>query len=118
MWTITHVRSTLLLYFLMGSLSVFLELCAVQVIVSFSESVPVRIRSGTVAIIYAFAISIFGGSTQFLIAWLIRETGSPLAPGWFWTAAALAFVMAGFALPESAPIKQRARSLVTAAAPA
>ena len=106
-WTITHVRSTLLLYVLMGWLSIVLELCAVQVIVSFTESVPARIRSGTVAIIYAFAISIFGGSTQFLITWLIRETGSPLAPGWFWTAAALVFVIAAFALAESAPAKLR-----------
>ncbi|HEX3429688.1 MAG TPA: MFS transporter [Rhizomicrobium sp.] len=80
-WTITHVNSTLLLYVLLGSLSVIFELCSVQVIVSFTESVPARIRSGTVAIIYAFSISIFGGSTQFLITWLIRETGSPLAPG-------------------------------------
>jgi MFS family permease len=108
-WTITHVNSTLLLYVLMGSLSIIFELCSVQVIVSFTESVPARIRSGTVAIIYAFAISIFGGSTQFLITWLIRVTGSPLAPGWFWTAAAFVFVMTAIALSESAPVKLRMR---------
>jgi MFS family permease len=106
-WMITHVNSTLLLYVLMGTLSVIFEICSVQVIVSFTESVPVRIRSGTVAIIYAFAISIFGGSTQFLITWLIRVTGSPLAPGWFWSAAALVFVLAATAFSESAPVKLR-----------
>jgi MFS family permease len=110
-WAITHVHSTLLLYVLMGALSVIFELCAVQVIVSFTESVPARIRSGAVAIVYAFAISIFGGSTQFLITWLIRVTGSPLAPGWFWSAAALVFVLAAMALSESAPVKLRARRL-------
>jgi len=110
-WAITHVNSTLLLYVLMGTLSVIFELCAVQVIVSFTESVPARIRSGAVAIVYAFAISIFGGSTQFLITWLIKVTGSPLAPGWFWSAAALVFVLAALALSESAPVKLRARLL-------
>ena len=117
-WTITHVNSTLLLYVLMGGLSVIFELCSVQVMVSFTESVPERIRSGTVAIIYAFAISIFGGSTQFLITWLIRQTGSPLAPGWFWTVAALVFVTAALALSESAPVKLRTRLLDVEPAPA
>jgi MFS family permease len=117
-WTVTHINSTLLLYVLAGGLSIIFELCAVQVLVSFTESVPARIRSGTVAIIYAFAISIFGGSTQFLITWLIRITGSPMAPGWFWTAAAFVFVMAAMALSESAPVKLRARPGNVATAPA
>jgi MHS family citrate/tricarballylate:H+ symporter-like MFS transporter len=117
-WTITHINSTLVLYVLAGGLSIIFELCAVQVLVSFTESVPARIRSGTVAIIYAFAISIFGGSTQFLITWLIRVTGSPMAPGWFWTAAALVFVIAAMALSESAPVKLRNRLPATGAAPA
>ena len=106
-WTITHVNSTMLLYVLMGALSIIFELGTVQILVSFTESVPARIRSGTVSIIYAFAISIFGGSTQFLITWLIRVTGSPLAPGWFWTGAAFVFVMGAMALSESAPVKLR-----------
>jgi len=117
-WMITHIKSTLLLYVLMGGLSVIFELCSVQVIVAFTESVPERIRSGTVAIIYAFAISIFGGSTQFLITWLIRVTGSPLAPGWFWAAAALIFVMTALGLSESAPVKLRTRLLDVEAVPA
>lgn len=117
-WTITHVTSTLLLYALMGALSVIFELCSVQVIVSFTESVPARIRAGTVAIIYAFAISIFGGSTQFFITWLIKATGSPLAPGWFWTAAAFVFVVVALSLPESAPVKLHTSLLDAEPAPA
>lgn len=117
-WTITRVHSTLLLYVLLGTLSVIFELCSVQVLVSFTESVPARIRAGTVAIIYAFSISIFGGSTQFLVAWLIRETGSPLAPGWFWTAAALVFVIAAAGLSESAPVRLRTRRAGALPAPA
>jgi hypothetical protein len=102
----------------MGGLSVIFELSSVQVIVAFTESVPARIRSGTVAITYAFAISIFGGSTQFLITWLIRVTGSPLAPGWFWTVAAFVFVAAALALSESAPVKLRTRLVDAEPAPA
>ena len=37
--------------------------------------------------IYAVAISIFGGSTQFVITALIKWTGNPLAPAWYWSVA-------------------------------
>jgi hypothetical protein len=75
------------------------------VIVALTEALPMRIRSGAVATIYAFAISIFGGSTQFIVAWLIRVTGNPLAPGWYWTGAAAVGLAVMAFLPESAPIK-------------
>jgi hypothetical protein len=40
-------------------------------------------RSGGLAMIYAVAISVFGGSTQFVVAWLTQLTGDPLAPAWY-----------------------------------
>ena len=42
-------------------------LSATPVIITITETLPASIRSGAVAMIYALAISIFGGSTQFTI---------------------------------------------------
>ena len=70
---------------------------------------PVAIRSGSVAIIYAFSIALFGGTTQFTITWLIKVTGNPLAPAWYWTAAAIVGIAAMSATHESAPRKIAAR---------
>ena len=80
---------------------------SVPVIVTITESLPARIRSGAVATIYAFAISIFGGSTQFVIKWLIDRTRNPLAPAYYWTGAAFIGLIAMILVTESAPIKQR-----------
>ena len=51
-----------------------------------TESLPRAVRSGALAILYAVAIAVFGGSTQFIIQWLIHATASPLAPAWYVTA--------------------------------
>ena len=67
-----------------------------------SSAVPARIRSGAVATIYAFAISIFGGSTQFVIKLLIDRTGDPLAPAYYWTGAAIVGLIAMALVRESA----------------
>jgi hypothetical protein len=68
-----------------------------------TEALPARIRAGTVAVVYALAISVFGGSTQFVITWLIGATGNPLAPGWYMLGAAVVGLGAVVCLRESAP---------------
>ena len=97
-----------------GKASLFLVGCGLRlsigialsaVLVHITEDFPARIRSGALAIVYALAISIFGGSTQFVVAWLTGVTGSPLAPAWYMAAAAvLGFVALCFAR-ETAPLR-------------
>jgi hypothetical protein len=72
-----------------------------------TESLPARIRSGALGLIYAFAISIFGGSTQYVVAWLTHATGNPLAPAWYMTGAVAMGVIGILLLPETAPAKMR-----------
>jgi hypothetical protein len=78
---------------------------APAVIVSITESLPARISSGTLAIVYAFAISVFGGSTQFSIQWLIETTGNPIAPAYYMMAAVMIGLVAMTFMRESAPAK-------------
>jgi MHS family citrate/tricarballylate:H+ symporter-like MFS transporter len=78
------------------------------VIVALTEALPKTIRSGVVATTYAFAISVFGGSTQFVITWLIQRTGNPLAPAWYWMGALLLGITAASLMPETAPRKANA----------
>ncbi len=51
------------------------------ILISITESIPRHIRSGMVATIYALSISVFGGSTQFIITWLIHADGQPAGAG-------------------------------------
>jgi MFS family permease len=106
-WVINHVRSIAALYGAEAVMGTFAAISAVPVIVAITETLPAHIRSGAVATIYAFAISIFGGSTQFVIKLLIERTGNPLAPAYYWTGAAIVGLVAMFLVTESAPVRQR-----------
>ncbi len=70
---------------------------------SVTENMPHALRAGAVAILYALAISVFGGTAQFIVTWLIDTTGSPIMPAWY-VAGALVLGLAGMiGMPESAP---------------
>jgi hypothetical protein len=74
--------------------------------VAITESLPKRVRSGAFALIYALAIAVFGGSTQFLLALIIHTTGNPLAPAWYMLGAVSVGLIAMAGLPETAPARK------------
>jgi len=106
-WFIVHHPAAWALYSVMGAIAFLFAFASPPIIIALTESLPMRIRSGAVATVYAFAISIFGGSTQFVITWLIRVTGNPLAPAYYWTGAAMIGLTVMAFLPESAPLRRR-----------
>jgi MHS family proline/betaine transporter-like MFS transporter len=67
--------------------------------VCLAEGFPRARRSTSYALTYTIAVSVFGGSAQFCIAWLIKSTGSPMVPGWWLLGATAAGVLAGLAMP-------------------
>ncbi|AXV83442.1 MFS transporter [Ralstonia solanacearum] len=47
------------------------------------ESFPKAIRASFMSSAYAIAVSLFGGTAQLVAGWLIRVTGSVMAPAWY-----------------------------------
>jgi MFS family permease len=74
---------------------------------SLTEALPKQSRSGAFGIVYALAISIFGGSTQPIETWLSHKTGNLLVPAWYLTAAMIVGVVAAALMRETAPAKVR-----------
>jgi MFS family permease len=107
-WIINRYPSAMIVYFMMGLIAILFGIAIPPIIVALTEALPKTIRSGVVATAYAFAISVFGGSTQFVITWLIRRTGDPLAPAWYWMGAILLGLIAASLMPETAPVKLNA----------
>ncbi len=105
-WVIGHSRGVGALYGAEAVMSILAAISSVPVIVTITETLPAHVRSGVVATVYAFAISIFGGSTQFVIKLLIERTGNPLAPAFYWTGAAILGLIAMCLVHESAPSRQ------------
>jgi MFS family permease len=106
-----HLRTGAALYTACAVLGSISTLSSATIIVAITESLPQRVRSAGIALIYALAISVFGGSAQFLVAWLIRATGNPLAPAWYMFFGVMIGLVALSQLPETAPVK-RVRALL------
>ncbi len=68
-------------------------------------------RSSGLSILYALGTTIFGGTTQFVVAWLIDRTGSPMVPAWYMLAATIAAI-AGVALlkPHPEAVREQTRT--------
>ncbi|MEO5707679.1 MAG: MFS transporter [Alteraurantiacibacter sp.] len=69
------------------------------------ESLPKAGRSRGFALIYSIPVTVFGGTTQLVVTWLINFSGSDMMVAWYPVAGlALAFI-ATMLLRESAPRK-------------
>jgi MFS family permease len=82
------------------------------------ESLPKSIRATSFATVYSLAISSLGGSTQFVVTWLIHVTGSAMAPAFYTIVAALFGQVALMLIPESAPARLRSPLVIVTAAAA
>ncbi len=82
-------------------LATLLALGTPSVLVNLSEGLPPASRSGGIAIVYALAISIFGGSAQFVVAWLTGAMHSALAPGFYMSGVLVIGMIARWCLPSA-----------------
>jgi MFS family permease len=99
-------RSGVALYGLTALLTIFVAASSGANLPAIAESVPPALRSGVLSTVYAVAIAVFGGTAQLAEAGLVKQSGSPLAPGWYLTLAAVMGIVAIWLMPETAPIKQ------------
>jgi MFS family permease len=65
-----------------------------------AEQFPTGVRTTGLAIAYNFAVMLFGGFAQFIVTWLIRETGSPIAPAYYVMFGAVIGFVASYFLTE------------------
>lgn len=109
-WLISTYRTTLVFYAAIAWVTIIQALSTTPVVTVLTETLPKRVRSGVVSTVYAFAISIFGGSTQFMLTWLLGATKNPLVPAYYWTGALVIGLTAMALVKESAPVRLRATS--------
>ena len=70
-------------------------------LVAIPELLPRGIRATGLSIAYAVGVALFGGTTQFVVTWLIGATGNPAAPAWYVAGTSIVTAIAMMALPES-----------------
>ena len=61
----------------------------------------VAVRSTGLSLVYAIGTAVFGGTTQFIVTWLLAATHNPISPAYYLVAMSLISVAAMALLPES-----------------
>lgn len=70
-------------------------------LVAIPEAFARRHRALGMGVAYAVGVSVFGGTTQFIITWLIHATGSAASPAWYVAAASVVTALAMLVMPET-----------------
>jgi MFS family permease len=98
---------TLAALLLMAGLMAALNAFGGVVLVLIPECFPKAVRSAGLSIVYAVAVTVFGGTTQFVVTWLIHAIGNPLAPAWYLIGTSVIGVTAILMVAETkdAPLK-------------
>jgi MFS family permease len=93
-----HTLSALLL---MAGLMAALNALGSVVLVLIPECFPKSVRSAGLSTAYAVAVTVFGGTTQFVVTWLIHATGDPLSPAWYLIGSSVIGFAAILMIPET-----------------
>jgi MFS family permease len=92
-----------------GTMAALVGFYGPAILANLTETLPASLRAGSVGIIYALAISVFGGTAQFVVTWLIAVTGSAIAPAWYMAGALLAGLVGMAGMRETAPARLAGR---------
>lgn len=90
-----------MLFAVSALLAALTALSATASMVAIPELLPRGIRATGMSIAYAVGVALFGGTTQFIITWLIGVTGDPAAPAWYVAATSVITALAMWRMPES-----------------
>lgn len=66
-----------------GTITVCFAVSSVALLTLLPELLPRSARSTGVSLVFALGTALLGGSTQFVITWLIAATGDPYAPAYY-----------------------------------
>lgn len=80
---LTNAPSAVTLFTVNAILASLTAMFGVAGLVQIPELLPISVRSTGISLVYAFSTAIFGGTTQFVVTWLIAITGNPMAPAWY-----------------------------------
>ena len=97
----TREPSALAVYAVTFALSALSSINAAAVIVAGPEALPRAVRASGLSIVYSLSVSVFGGSTNYLVNKLIAITGDKLAPAYYLVAISVVGAIAAACLPET-----------------
>jgi len=92
---LNELRTPAALYAVTAVLTFLGTVACVGVMIAIAATLPRAARSRGIAMLYAGAVALFGGTAQLIVKWLSDVTGSPIAPAWYLS---IALVVGGLAM--------------------
>jgi len=89
------------LFIVVAVLATLTAMSGAASLVAVPELIPTAIRSTTLSLVYAIAATVFGGTTQLVVTWLMAATGDPVSPAWYIVATSAISLVAMALLPET-----------------
>lgn len=93
-------KTTIALFGVTALLAALTAVSGAASLVAIPELLPRSIRATGMSLAYAIGVALFGGTTQFVITWLIGATGNPASPAWYVALTSAITALAMIALPE------------------
>lgn len=82
-WAMTHFPSLPVVLAMLIVLMLCYTMGSAPAYALMPENFPKHLRAGYLSSAYAISVAAFGGTAQLVAAWLIRLTGSKMAPAWY-----------------------------------
>ena len=95
---ISTQKSLLALLTMVALLTALRAVSSAVILVRMAEIFPAAVRGSGVAVAYSLGVTIFGGSAQPIVTWMIHASGDPSAPAWYLIALNVVTLAAIFAM--------------------
>ncbi|MDH2328184.1 MFS transporter [Cereibacter sp. SYSU M97828] len=93
-YAITTTASANVIFAMIAVLALFQAMSGAVGIIALPECFPRAVRTSGLSITYALGVTIFGGTAQLVVTWLLDVTGDPMALAWYLVATNIITVIA------------------------
>jgi MFS family permease len=82
-WIISHYPSVPLVLALSALLTASVNIGTTPMFLMLLEMLPAGVRASGISVIYSVGVTVFGGSSQFIVTWLLAKTDNPMSPAFY-----------------------------------
>ena len=107
-YLMVRFHNALTLYAATGVIAALSSLSTGAALISLTEAIRKEVRGVGVGVVYAVAVTLFGGATQPIIAWLTHSTHNAMAPAYYMAATSLIGIIAMANMRETVVRQARA----------
>jgi len=100
-WMMNTYPSVPLVLCLSALLTASINLGTTPMFLMLLEILPARVRASGISVTYSIGVTVFGGSSQFIVTWLLAKTGNPMAPAFYMIVCGLLSILAVMSIRET-----------------